>query len=577
MLVLKPMMPLTSVPEQGAKLRRSRQLVGSRGNAPEVMVIGIDGASWNVLNLMMRAGAMPNLKGLMDRGISGNLTSTIPPTSPPAWSSFMTGKNPGKHGIFSWWDALNLQFVPVNAQHIAGKTLWQLLSEGGKRVGVYNVPMTYPLPAYPINGFLISGCLTPSVESEFTYPASLRAELISLVGKYTIHIPWLDYERRKDGRRALMQDLAAKLEQRSKIILALLDRHETDFFMVVLAGNDRMSHCLWKYIGLDPVTELDAEGWELQQMIRAYYAQLDDTLASMLEYCGPDTSVFVVSDHGFGPIRKEVYINKWLAEQGFLVSASNPTGRKVRTGLRSLANRLGITRERLSQTLGMRATRVAQDLVNTVRIDWSRTKVYSNGSNSIQINLKGREPYGIVNPGNEYEAILSQVIERLVQLRDPETGGRVVKAVFRREELGQGPRTERAPDLLLLMADAGYVAYECDVDVEEIFRLPGWRNGAHRLFGVLLAAGRHIKEGATIAGAQIVDLAPTILYRMGLPIPDDMDGRILVELFEEEFLSSNIAVMAPASQAALPDLGHGERPEDDDTILERLRGLGYID
>ncbi len=552
-------------------------MAGSRRTEPEVMVIGIDGASWNILNPMMHNGAMPTLKGLVDSGVSGSLTSTIPPTSPPAWASLMTGKDPAKHGIFSWWEALNLHFAPLNARHISGRTLWQLLSESGKRVGVYNVPMTYPPPAYPINGFLISGCLTPSTESEFTYPATLRDELIRLVGDYIIDVPWLEYEHRKDGRRALMQDLAAMLQQRTKIGMALLDQHQTDFFMIVLAGNDRMSHCLWTYMALKSGAELDAEGRELQEMILAYYAQLDETLARMLEYCGPETSLFVMSDHGFGPIRKEVYINKWLAEQGLLVSASNPGSRRVRTALRGLANRLGITRERLSQSLGQRATEVAQGLVNTVRIDWSSTKAYSNGSNSIQINLKGREPYGIVNPGNEYEEIVSQVIERLEQLRDPETAGRVVKAVFRKEQLGQGPLIERAPDLLLLMGDEGYVAYECDVDVVDVFGLPGWRNGEHTPSGVLIAAGRHINKGTTIEGARIVDLAPTILYRMGLPVPDDMDGQILAELFEEGFLGSHTPVMARTSEPAVQGLHCLEQAEDSEVILERLRGLGYLD
>jgi predicted AlkP superfamily phosphohydrolase/phosphomutase len=552
-------------------------MMSNRRTEPEVIVIGIDGASWNVLNLMMKAGAMPNFKRLVDTGVSGNLTSTIPPISAPAWTSFMTGKNPGEHGIFLWADALNRQFIPVNARKIDGKTLWQLLGESGKRVGVFNVPMTYPLPSYPINGFMITGSLTPSIESEFTYPASLRDELISLVGDYTIYIPWQEYELRKNGRQTLMKDLAAKAEQRSKIVLALLDKYETDFFMVVFAGNDRMSHCLWKYIGLDPAAELDAEGQEIQKMIRAYYRQLDDTLGEVLERCGPDTSVFVMSDHGFGPVRKEIYINKWLADQGFLVSSSNSRSRKVRTGLRSLARCLGITRERWRRVLGTKATKAAQDLVNTVRIDWSRTRAYSNGSNTIQINLRGREPHGIINPGSEYEGIRSQVIERLTQLRDPETGGKVVKAAFRREEIYEGPHVQRAPDILMLMADEGYVAYEPDVDVDSVFGLPGWRNGDHTLEGVLVAAGKCMKKGTTIAGAQIIDLAPTILYTMGLPIPDDMDGEILTDLFKDEFLRSNIPVTARTSEVTDKGRGDRDQAEEEEIILERLRGLGYVD
>ena len=542
------------------------------------MVIGLDGASWNVLHLMMSAGAMPNLKDLVNTGVSGNLRSTIPPTSPPAWTSFMTGKNPGKHGVFSWGEAVNLRFDPVNALSIHGKTLWQLLGEYGKRVGVFNVPMTYPLPSYPIHGFFITGFLTPSFESNFIYPSGLRSELLSRTGDYIIDVPWLEYEHRKNGRQALMKDLAAELEQKGKITLALLERYETDFFMVVFAGPDRINHCLWQYIGLDPLIKLDAEGQEIQGMIHAYYRQLDSILGGILKHAGPDTTMLVISDHGFGPIRKEIYINKWLADQGFLASASNPRSAKVRAALRTLARQLGITKDRWQRAMGARATKVAQDLVNSVRIDWSRTRAYSNGVNTIQINLKGREPCGIVNAGSEYEEVRSQVIERLAELSDPETGRRVFNAVIPREKAGTGPNLNRAPDILLLMADEGYAAYECDVDVDHVFEAPRWRNGEHTLDGVLAAAGRHIRKGSTIVGATIMDLAPTILYRMGLPIPDDMDGQILTELFAEEFLGANTPLTARAfDQAADSDVSVGETAADRQAILERLRGLGYVD
>jgi len=549
----------------------------NRPAAPEVVVIGIDGASWNVLNHMMHGGLMPNLKRLVDTGVSGNLTSTIPPASPPAWTSFMTGKRPGKHGIFSWWEALNHQFVPLNARDIYGKTLWQLLGEGGKIVGVYNVPMTYPLPSYPVNGYLISGILTPGVESDFTYPPSLRDELTSLVSDYAIHVPWLEYEQRRNGRQALMNDLTAKLHQRRKVALALLDRYKTDFFMVVLAGNDRMSHCLWRYIGLDPAMELDSEGQQIQTMIHSYYRQLDDTLADMLARCGPDTSIFVISDHGFGPLRKEIYINKWLAEQGFLVSSSTPWIGRMRTSLRSIARALGVTEERLRRVLGRPGAELAQGLASTLRVDWSRTVAYSNGSNSIQINLQGREPHGIVNPGSEYDEIRAQVIQRLAQLRDPETGRPPVKAIFQREEIAQGPHIRRAPDILLLMADEGYVAYECGVDVDSVFESPGWRTGGHTMQGVLVATGNHLRKNTRISGARIIDLAPTILYMMGLPIPEDMDGQILTDLFEKEFLDSNLPALTRASTPAGRDAGCRWQAEDGEIIKRRLRGLGYID
>jgi predicted AlkP superfamily phosphohydrolase/phosphomutase len=529
-----------------------------------------------MLDVMIEAGDMPNLERLMSSGVSGDLTSVIPPISAPAWTSFMTGKNPGKHRIFSWTETLNREFIPVNARRIDGKTLWQLLGERGKKVGVFNVPMTYPLPSYPINGYLITGSLTPSVESDFTYPADLRDELMALVGDYIIYTPWQEYETLKDGRRLLMKDLVAKLEQRKKVALHLLDRHETDFFIVVFAGNDRVSHCMWNCIMPEAEAALDDEEREIHNAVHTYYRQLDEAVGEILDRCGPDTLLFVISDHGFGPARKDIYINKWLADEGFLASASNPRNKKVRDLIRALAHRLGITRERWNRILGAEATKAAQDLVNTVRIDWARTRAYSNGSNGIQINLKGREPQGIVEPGSEYEDVRAQIIERLKHLRDPETGRPVMKAVYPREDIYEGPYVQQAPDILMVLEE-GYVAYEPDVDIGETFSPTGWRNGDHKLEGILVVAGEYVKKNIVIDGARIVDLTPTILYAMGQPVPDDMDGRVLTELFEETFVRANAPMMTKAAEVVSGGEEPIDRSADDDLILERLRGLGYVD
>jgi predicted AlkP superfamily phosphohydrolase/phosphomutase len=549
--------------------------MSDRPNRPEVVVIGIDGASWNVLDVMIEAGDMPNLERLMSSGVSGDLTSVIPPISAPAWTSFMTGKNPGKHRIFAWTETLNREFTSVNARRIDGKTLWQLLGERGKKVGVFNVPMTYPLPSYPINGFLIAGSLTPSVKSDFTYPAELRDELMALVDNYIIYTPWQEYEILKDGRRSLMKALVAKLKQRKKVALHLLDRYETDFFIVVFAGNDRASHCMWNCIMPEAEAALDDEVREIHNAMHAYYRQLDEAVGEILDRCGPDALVFVISDHGFGPARKDIYINKWLVDEGFLASASNPRSKKVRDLIRAFAHRLGITRERWNRILGAGATKAAQELVNTVRIDWARTRAYSNGSNGIQINLKGREPQGIVEPGSEYEDVRAQFIEQLKHLRDPETGRPVMKAVYPREDIYEGPHVQRAPDILMVMEE-GYVAYEPDVDIDETFSPTGWRNGDHKLEGILVVAGEHVKKNAFIDGARIVDLTPTILYAMGQPIPDDMDGRVLTELFEETFVRANAPMMTKAAEIMSGDEELIDRSVDDDLILERLRGLGYV-
>jgi predicted AlkP superfamily phosphohydrolase/phosphomutase len=312
-------------------------------------------------------------------------------------------------------------------------------------------------------------------------------------------------------------------------------------------------------------------------LIHSYYGQLDDVLGEIVERCGPDTTLFLVSDHGFGPLRKEVYINRWLADQGYLASASLPITARIRGHVRAIAHTLGITEQRLRALVGARGASFVQSLASASRIDWSRTVAYSDASNGIRLNLKGREPHGIVNPGTQYERVRAQISEQLAQLRDPDTGQRVVGTILRREEFARGLHIDRAPDILLRMVDDAYVAYGTEVDVDSVFAPPGWRTGAHTTEGVLLAAGRHVRQRATITGARIIDIAPTILHLMGVPIPEDMDGQVLSQLFEPEFLASNRPATTPVTVTSDHDTGYRWEEKEGEIIKDRLRGLGYVD
>jgi len=208
-------------------------------------------------------------------------------------------------------------------------------------------------------------------------------------------------------------------------------------------------------------------------------------------------------------------------------------------------------------------------------VDWQRTKAYSLGHvGQIYINLKGREKFGIVNRGNEYETIRDEIIDKLKKLRDPETGELVVDKVMKKEELYKGQYLERAPDLFVFSRNSEYDAFALMAQNTEIFcdHFKG-QSGNHRLHGIFAANGPSIRSGIQIEGAGIIDIAPTLLYLMGLPIPDDLDGKVLKDIFQPSFLKK----MPPRFEKARQmEKKKGKSEGDEEEIKERLRELGYL-
>jgi predicted AlkP superfamily phosphohydrolase/phosphomutase len=269
-------------------------------------------------------------------------------------------------------------------------------------------------------------------------------------------------------------------------------------------------------------------------------------------------------------------INKWLVDEGFLTPGTGRATDPLRGHTRRLARRLGITDALLRHLLGRKGAGLAQQLTTTNRVDWIKTLAYSNGDNAIQINLAGREPHGIVQPETEYREVMSQVVARLQQLRDPETGNAPVRAILTGEQIAGRSDLGHSPDIVMLMSDEGYGAYDLSVGAESVFRSPTWRMGAHRMEGILIAAGRHFKRNGEIGGARIIDLAPTILHMMGLPIPSDMDGRVLAELFLPGYFDSNPLIRTSSAQSGSKKNSWNEKIEFEEIARARLRGLGYL-
>lgn len=557
-----------------------------------VLVVGLDGATLTLLRPWVEAGKLPTFASLMKRGSWGRLRSVLHPFSAQAWSSFITGMNPGKHGILDFWrrDFSGYGFRILNASFREGRSLWGILGQRGKRVVVLNVPMTYP--PEEVNGVLVSGMDTPGLNARYTWPPDLKEKILKETGEYVITPnDWL-YMRR--GRPDLAQrELFKEIEIRFSVARYLLQKHPWDFAMLVTTATDGAAHFFWKYF--DPRHPLyqEVEAEEYGQTIFEVYRRADERLGELLAQLPPETTVLIMSDHGNGPIsERAIYLNAWLREQGLLslkesrrepkavfTSLSGRAFDRIKSLLYSLLPYQTLQRLRRlwPQTLGTRLRE--QSLYADV--DWGATKAYAEGiRGSIWINLKGRDPQGIVEPGAEYEKIRDLIIAGLSNLRDPRSNEALIKKAYQREELYQGPYLPYIPDIVLEVSDTAQLFRSelkgSPVRIlgrEELARCP--ISGGHLMEGVFVAAGEGIKPHVQLSGAQIIDLAPTILYLMGEPIPEEMDGRVITEIVEESYLEANPVRFEETSSEVSPvDEGAYSEAEEAE-IKDRLAGLGY--
>ncbi len=575
------------------------------GMAGKVLVIGLDGATFTLLQPWMEQGHLPCLKSLVEQGVSGPLRSSIPPATVPAWQCFMTGKNPGKHGV-TWFlkrQPNSYEEVPIGAGHCDAVTLWEILSADGKRALVLNVPYSSAPPHF--NGVLIGGFdVPPAKMAAVAHPPGIMQEIERQFGPYQVQMntPGLLLANRVDSTiERFLTDCQAQTAYQFRVAQYLLDRDRFDFVMFYHLVPDRLQHWLWYILDATHPWHDPSIAKRFYPRIRGYYQELDAQIAALVAKMGPETSVLLMSDHGFGPVYKGIDLSTWLLRQGYLHIKRRPLSQ-----LKFLMWKLGWVPAAFSQGFFLRLLkqRKVQQWVGRIfaskgeveartqlgrvftrfflqrdDIDWSRTKAYClSGFGMLRLNLQGREPQGAVKR-EDYTAVRDDLVARLRELTDPTRGRSVRGQVFVREDIYHGKYADDMPDLVYLALEDGYI-------IEQPMALPFVSNrviiddpkisGTHRQDGLLIASGPWVKKDAMIEGAMLLDLAPTILYLMGSPIPNDMDGRVLVELFEDGFLKDHPV----AYREAAPERdgqNAGVSPEDQAIILERLKGLGYID
>ncbi len=543
---------------------------------PKAIILGLDGATFDLLLPRIERGQMPNLAELLERGAWGPLQSTLPPFSAQAWVSLATGQNQARHGVVDFWepspDHVRRRFV--SSRHIRSETLWQIAGRHGRRVGVVNVPLTYPPPE--VHGYLVSGFLTPHDQTDFTYPPEIKQEIEALVPDY--HPDPFDP---LGATRQQILEIERWMHRHEQVARRLMDHHPVDLFFNVVQALDHLQHLFWDAASQNA-------GGPYAPLLDRCFQFIDQAIGHRLQRLDGRTFLFLVSDHGFGPARKRFQVNRWLWERGWLALGEGGDGDRpiwARWGVtaqrvRALIRRLDVLglRRRMGRMARVMLGRRLDEAL-TPPIDWSRTQAVSGSPavEGIYVNLRGREPQGIVAPGADYEALRERLMAELRSLRDPATGEPVVRAVYRREEVYHGPFLELLPDVVLDMGDRPYLigdALTASQVLEPLSRDD--LQGRHAPAGVFAAVGPPIVARPRLEGARIVDVAPTVLYALGLPIPDDLDGRPLLEIFDERYRSAHPVQYCPAEspqgEAAVPEYSADEAAE----MERRLRGLGYV-
>jgi predicted AlkP superfamily phosphohydrolase/phosphomutase len=563
----------------------------------KVLILGLDGATFTLMLPWIREGHLPTLGRLLEQGAHSDLQSTIPPITPCAWSSFMTGKNPGKHGLFDFIEpvAEGQGFRFTNATSRQSETLWGCLSRHGRKVGVLNVPMTYP--PEPVNGYLISGLDTPDERSPFLHPQGLREELATNKIEYRIDIQHLGNMRTDRQRDERLHELSEVETLRTRALHYLKERYPSDFTMLVYTATDQVQHHFWHY--MDPSHDkYDAQGAErYKNAIRDVYIHVDQQIDSVLKTMGEDTVVIIMSDHGFGPTSNvRLRLNQALEAEGLLAfQREGSSGRKFRA-LAGWAD--GLLRSTLSNSAKRRIAslfprlRVWFETLDEAKIDWDHTKAYTNEAYrscpSVWINRRYQNGQSNGHTDGAYEEIARDAEALLRKLVDPKTGRPVVSKVFRTRDLYTGPFVAKAPDLIpswwddafLLeqSAPGGGLAGAVERSTSPVTGGVEFA-GSHRLEGVFMIAGGPARRSHAFAGARIIDVAPTVLYLMGLPIPADMDGQPLLEALDPTFVGERLPEYEEGqAPGATPPAGETVFTDEEAALIsERLQSMGYIE
>lgn len=483
----------------------------SKGRRP-VWLIGLDGVSFDILQPMIDAGRLPVLADLMMRGTTAILKSNVVPFTPQAWATVITGVNPGRHGVFGF-----VRQMPgrppefLSSKTMRGERLWTWFSRQGLTNLVVNVPLTYP--PEPLNGIMITGMMTPSESSQFTYPPELKDRIAREWPGYRVDVrASID----KSRNLAFLDELEGALAASTDLMATLVKEMNPDFFFPVFVLPDRIQHVFGHLIHPASAVYDEAAAKKWRPRIWDSYAALDAAIGRLLALAPPEAHIIFISDHGFTMERGGFFTNDFLSGLGLL---------KLKTGgghgtARSIVRKFNTpTMKRLVPNILVRKT------INLTKgaIDWPQTAAYaaSAAQQGISINLKGREPEGTVSPA-DYEGVRDRIIAALASVSRADTGEPAVRA-YRREDIFSGPFLEAVPDIVLSFEESHLEAKDAVLGAAAVTLSGGGSRAIHHRDGIFIACGPSIEPGSC-EGLVLEDIAPTVLALAGIEAPAGLDG-----------------------------------------------------
>jgi predicted AlkP superfamily phosphohydrolase/phosphomutase len=477
----------------------------------------------------------------------------------------MTGRSPGNHGIidFIWAEEreTDVYFTLYNFRDIQCETIWSIVNRQDGKICSLNFPMMSPPP--DLSGNLIPGLISWKHLRRNVRPSNLYPQLKSLPGFDPKTLAW-DFDLEKKAAKGVPEDeyenwirFHIRREKQWFDVVSHLMKHDPcDLTAILFDGPDKISHIGWRF--LDPQMFPEApSAWEkkIQGLCLDYFRELDGFLAEIADLAGPQSRIFIVSDHGFGPSWEVFRVNTWLHDQGYLTwKDTSNLDDKSKASVKRLVER------------------------HFVHLDWEKTTAYARTltSNGIYIRVaKGPGQSGV--PPDQYEAFRSELIEKLKAITDPETGEPLIKRILTKEEAYPGNHNNQAPDLTLVMRDHGFLSIMNKTPI--VYQRP-YVEGTHYPEGIFIANGPGIQQGVTLSNFPIINTAPCLIYSLGLEIPSDFEGGLPDGIFEESFVNKHSyrigkPTLTPESYA-FEEVRDTDKNEEEE-IYKRLKALGYIE
>ncbi|MHB1605958.1 MAG: alkaline phosphatase family protein [Leptospirales bacterium] len=502
---------------------------------PRVFVIGLGGTSIALLKPWAEFGWLPNLDYLFRRGTFGSLVSGVPPMAIPEWAAILTGQNPGQTGLFDQIRKMPGSYFPQRLRFSSFGTdgIWSLVDRFRLSSALVNVPFISSGPSLTRTIGVHRVAMNDRNASSLFERALGRLGLLprdkvgAAAGK-TDSVP--------SGKTLrFLEKVTQDTILEGQILGAILESGTVDLVGVNFDGPDRILPRFW-----DELSALREEGprTQLQEALLMFFKVLDDAVGKLVGDLKPADLAIVLSGHSFGPFRKLLSLNHFLVSRGLLRFRSGKGGESHFSRFASpFLRAAGIRRDPIKRIMGLLGVdgwleRVAPPFSSEIGLfDWRRSRAFSISRNGIHLNIRGLEPSGQVNPGPEARELGDEIIQALLELRDPHTGRPVIHKVCWRDQLYDGPHLGDLPHLVITDWDPGYMLAEFEQvrDRAGIFSDMGERNGSLRKEGFFLMAGPGLEKGVCVqTPLSIFDVLPTILRNFNQELPAGLDGRAFV-------------------------------------------------